>query len=205
VTPLAAERQDDRRYGSIVKPKTIALIGAVILVALTFVVQVVPHPVWSYRGPGTMRDHGVLGYPRYELKLPSMSVDDKYRSFSFTGVPSEDMSLQLYVVGATIETLAPLEKWRTQITAQLFEEATPLVPRRVLCSATGSPSEGQKDGRWVVTGSYIHAAFWHAECLRVPMSKERRYTLTLEIAGADSSSRARVLVPTLRGGGIELP
>ena len=187
------------------KLKTIALIGAVILAAITVVVQFVPHPVWSYRGPGTMRDYGVLGYPRYELKLPSMSVDDKYRSFSFTGVPSEEMSLQLYIVGATIETLAPLEKWQAQITAQLVEEATPVIPRRVLCSATGSPSVGQRDGRWVVTGSNIHAALWHARCLRVRMSNDRRYTLTLEIAGADSSSPAKVLVPTLQGGGIELP
>jgi hypothetical protein len=187
-----------------VKLKRIAPIGVVIL-ALTVVVLFVPHPVWSYRGPGTMRDYGLLSYPRYELKLPSISVDDKHRSFSFTGVPSEEMSLQLYVVGATIETLTPLTKLRTQITAQLFEEATPLMPRRVLCSATGSPSEGPRDSRWVVTGSYMHAAFWHAQCLRVPMSKERRSTLTLDIAGADSSSRAKVLVPTLEGGGYELP
>jgi hypothetical protein len=188
-----------------VKPKAIASIGVVVLTALTVVVLFVPHSVWSYRGPGTMRDYGVLGYPRYELKLPSMSVGDKYRSFSFTGVPSEEMSLELYVVGTTIERLTPLTKWHAQITAQLFEEATPLMPRRVLCSATGSPSEGQRDGRWVVTGSSIHAALWHAECLRIPMSKERRYTLTLEIAGADSSSLARVLVPTFEGGGYELP
>jgi hypothetical protein len=185
--------------------KRIAPIGVVIL-ALTVVVLFVPHPVWSYRGPGTMRDYGLLSYPRYELKLPSISVDDKHRSFTFAGVPSEEMSLQLHIVGATIDNLeTPLAKLHTQITAQLFEEATPLTPRRILCSATGSPAGASMDSRWVVTGNYSFAALWHARCLRVPMSTERRYTLTLDLAAADSSSLAKVLVPTLEGGGYELP
>ena len=186
------------------KLKRIVPIGVVILV-ITVVVLFVPRPVWSYRGPGTMRDNGVLSYPRYVLKLPSISVDDKHGSFTFAGVPSEEMSLQLYIVGATLDKLeTPLAKLHTQITAHLFEEATPSTPRHILCSATGSPAGASMDSRWVVTGNYAFAALWHARCLRVPMSKERRYTLTLDIA-ADSSPLAKVLVPTLEGGGNELP
>jgi hypothetical protein len=187
--------------------KKIAPIGVVIL-ALTVLVLVVPHPVWSYRGPGTMRDYGLLSHPRYQLKLPSISVDDKHRSFAFAGVPSEEMSLQLYIVGSTIDngrTFETLKTLHTQITAQLFEEATSLTPRRALCSATGSPAGVSMASRWVVTGNDTFAALWHAHCLRVPMSKERRYTLTVEIAADDSSSLAKVLVPTLEGGGYELP
>ena len=153
-----------------------------------------------------MRDYGLLSHPRYELKLPGISVDDESRSFTFAGVPSEEMSLQLNVVGATVDKLeTPLAKLHTQITAQLFEEATPLTPRRMLCSATGSPAGASMESRWVVTGNYTFAAFWHPRCLRVPMSKERRYTLTLDIAAADPSSLAKVLVPTFEGGGYELP
>jgi hypothetical protein len=188
-----------------VKLKRIAPIGVSIL-ALTVGVLFIPHPVSSYKGPGTMRDYGLLSYPRYELKLPSISVDDKNRNFTFAGVPSEEMSLQLYIVGATIDRLeTPLAKLSTQITAQLFEEATPTTPRRVLCSATGSPAGASMDSRWVMTGNYTFAALWHARCLRMPMAKERRYTLTLDIVPADSSSLAKVLVPTLQGGGYELP
>ena len=153
-----------------------------------------------------MRDRGLLSYPRYELRLPSISVDDKYRSFTFTGVPSEEMSLQLYIVDATLDKLeTPLAKLHTQITAQLFEEATHLTPRRALCSATGSPAGASMESRWVVTGNHTFAALWHARCLRVPLSKKGRYTLTLDIAAVDSSSLAKVLVPTLEGGGYELP
>lgn len=177
------------------KLKRIAPIGVSIL-ALTVGVLFIPHPVSSYKGPGTMRDYGLLSYPRY----------DKNRNFTFAGVPSEEMSLQLYIVGATIDRLeTPLAKLSTQITAQLFEEATPTTPRRVLCSATGSPAGASMDSRWVMTGNYTFAALWHARCLRMPMAKERRYTLTLDIVPADSSSLAKVLVPTLQGGGYELP
>jgi hypothetical protein len=153
-----------------------------------------------------MRDYGLLSYPRYELKLPGISTEDKYTSFSFAGVPSEEMTLELYIVDATLDKLdKPLAALDTQITAHLFDEATPLVPRRVLCSATGSPSTASRDSRWVATGNYEFVALWHSRCLRVPMSKDRRYTLTLEIADSGLSSLAKILVPVLKGGGSELP
>jgi hypothetical protein len=187
--------------------KRIARTGVVILAALTGIVLFVPRPVWSYKGPGTMRDYGVLSHPRYQLKLPRMSAEQTYRSFSFAGVPSEEMTLELYIADATLDKLErPLQALDTQITAQLFEEATPFAPRRVLCSATGSPSAVSSDARWVVWTDYnTFVALWHSRCLRVPMSKDRRYTLTLEIADSGLSSLAKILVPTLEGGGYELP
>lgn len=50
-----------------------------------------------------MLDSGVLSYPRYKLELPSISVTDKHRSFAFGGLPSEEMSLQLYIAGLTVD------------------------------------------------------------------------------------------------------
>jgi len=155
-----------------------------------------------------MRDNGVLSYPRYKLELPSVAVGEQLRSFTFTGVPSEAMSLMLDVPGSSVgnfEELQRLQAVHAQITAQLFEEATALTPRRLVCSAEGSPDGAATESRWVVTGSSRSAALWHSRCLRVPISAERRYTLMLEIAGADSSGLVKVLVPTLEGGGFELP
>jgi hypothetical protein len=116
------------------------------------------------------------------------------------------MDLRLDVPGATIDKLdTPLAKLRMQISATVFEEATPLTPRRVLCAATGSPAGVSMDSRWVVTGSVESASLWHAHCLRVPMRKGRRYTLTLDIMEDESSSLVKSLVPILEGGGYELP
>jgi hypothetical protein len=186
------------------KPKKIAFAGVLIL-CLVAGVFFVPHQIWSYSGPGTMRDDGVLSYPRYKLELPSVAVGEQLRSFTFTDVPSEAMSLKLYIPGSSVSNVEELQAVHLQITAQLFEEATALTPRRLVCSAEGSPDGAAMESRWVVTGSSRSAALWHSRCLRVPISAERRYTLMLEIAGTDSSGLVKVLVPTLEGGGFELP
>ena len=55
------------------KRGVIVLIGAVIFF-FAFVALFVPHPVWSYRGEGRMRDHGILSYPRFRLTLPGIAV-----------------------------------------------------------------------------------------------------------------------------------
>jgi len=187
------------------KRKTVALACALVVVG-TVAVLVVPYRAWSYKGPGQLRDNGVLSYPRFQLELPTIPLGGKvHRRVTFTGIPSEDMSLMLYVVGSSFDDEKTLHAAQVQITAQLIEEATPATPRRVICTAAGTPSGKYPESQWVVTTSADHAAFWHCQCLRVPMSRERRYTLDLEISPTGSSLPPKVLVPTLEGGGVELP
>jgi hypothetical protein len=187
-----------------VKTKTITWIG-ILSLGFGAGVLVVPHREWSYSGPGTMRDDGILSYPRYRLELPRVGVVESLQRFTFTGVPSQEMSVQLYLPGFTMEDIEQLRRVHLRITTRLFEEATAASPRRLLCSATGTPDGMAMDSRWVVTGSYDSAALWHSHCLRVPMSDRRQYTLILEIVDSNLSGIVKVLVPALQGGGFELP
>ena len=186
------------------KIKTIAFIG-ILSLGVGVGVLLVPHRVWSYSGPGTMLDGGILSYPRYRLELPRVEVNQSLQRFTFTGVPSEEMSVQLYLPGYTMDDIEKLRRVHLRITTRLFEVATAVAPERLVCSATGTPDSAAMDSRWVVTGSHDSAALWHCRCLRVPMSGRRQYTFTLEMVGSDPSGLVKALVPTLEGGGFELP
>jgi hypothetical protein len=142
----------------------------------------------------------------FQLELPRIVLGRQpRRSFTFTGVPSEEMSLMLYVEGSSLDDFDALKTVQMEITARLFEEATtPQTSRRALCEAKGSPSGKYPEFQWVVTASAYHAAFWHCQCLRMPLSKLRRYTLDLEITPTGPALPTKTLVPTLEGGGIQL-
>ena len=184
--------------------RNVAGVAAVLLVAAV-VVLVVPYRTWLYKGPGHLRDLGFLAYPRFRLELPQMTIGrDPNHTFTFDRIPSEEMSVVLDVVDGSLDDFDRLKTFPVQITARLFEEATVSTPRRRLCEATGSPSGKFPDAQWVVTGSAVHAAFWHPRCLRMPMSSDRSYTLQVEITPTGPSP-STTLIPTLQGGGIELP
>ena len=78
-----------------------------------------------------MRDNGVLSYPRYQLRLPNITVGkEKFRSFTFVGIPSQEMSLVLYLEGISINSRDDADRLRTldtQIRAQVVEEASALI------------------------------------------------------------------------------
>jgi hypothetical protein len=182
-----------------------AVLTCALLVGAIVVAFLLPYRAWLYEGPGNLRDSGFLSYPRYQLEFPQIARDDSRHTYTFTGVPSEEMTLMLYVVGSSLDDFDALEKAPVQITAQLFEDATGTTPRRTVCEATGSPAGREKGARWIVTRGPYDAAFWHPRCLRMPLSSQRAYTLHLEITSTDPSSLRKALVPTLEGGGIELP
>lgn len=183
------------------KPK---LIAGVVVAVVGFILFV-PYRTWSYSGPGAIHDHGLISRPRFSIALPTMKLDEaQSRSFTFSGPPSEEMSLQLYVVGGSFNDEAVLTKLRTQMSARLVDVTAPQSPI-VLCSASGTPATPDRDGRWVLMTSGFEAAYWHSDCLGVTLSRKGTYTLYLEIQSPDPSSPARLLVPTIEGGGIELP
>ena len=194
-----------RILSAVLTKRNVAAVAAVLLVAAVSVL-VVPYRTWLYKGPGHLRDLGFLAYPRFRLELPQMTIGrDPSHIFTFERIPSEEMSVMLDVVDASIDDFDRLKTLPIQITARLFEEATFSTPRRRLCEATGSPSGKFPDSQWVATASAVHAAFWHPRCLRMPMRNERSYTLQVEIAPTGSSLPSETLVPTLQGGGFELP
>jgi hypothetical protein len=50
-----------------------AIVDGAILI-ITFVVPLVPFRTWTYSCPGTIRDGGILSYPRFAIQLPTMST-----------------------------------------------------------------------------------------------------------------------------------
>ena len=187
-----------------VSPLVFTLSAAAAMLAI--VTLCVPHNVWSYEGPGKLRDNGLLSYPRFQLELPRVELGPgQQRSVTFTGVPSGEMSVMLYVTGSSLEDFDTLKALQVQITARLFEEATAATPRRVVCEATGVPSGTFPESQWVVTANRYQAALWHCRCLRISVSSERRYTLDLVITPTGPLFPPKVIVPTLEGGGVELP
>jgi hypothetical protein len=163
-------------------------------------------PRWRYRGPGQFSDSGVISYPRFHIRFPPLRLDKaSTATYTYRGVPTERMDFQLFVHGAGERNRPQLEHLDTRIRATIIEDESSLVPRITICKAEGSPSSKTESSRWVLmTGSDI-AAFWHAACLGKQFRSSATYTLTIAIEPDREESPTYALVPTLEGGGIELP
>jgi hypothetical protein len=160
---------------------------------------------WSYRisdyhGDGHIRDSGVWTYPRYNVELGQIPLfENGVHQFRLAGLPSEEMTLKLIVVGKTEKDTAELTGLNTNIEATLKDDQG-----RVACKAAGSPSE-LHDNAWILTSSDDRAAFYNRRCVDVEVRRQRSYTLELTLTHVDSSSPKAFLVPVISGGGIELP
>lgn len=180
-------------------------LGAVAVVALAVAWAWLPWRNWRYRGPGQFSDSGLLAYPRFRIRFPELRLNRaNTASFTVRGLPTERMSLELYVPGADERNRSELENLSTQIVAEIVEEASSFAPRRVVCSAVGSPSASLDDSRWVLKGG-AEEAFWHRACIDRTFSPGREYSLVVSIRPVRPGSPGFALVPTLEGGGIELP
>jgi hypothetical protein len=115
------------------------------------------------------------------------------------------MSFQLYVEGAGSQQVEELERLELEIDASLIQESTGLTPPVQVCKATGTPTSKVERTRWVVMSGGNVAALWHEACLDMSMSANHRYTLTVTTRPSSATLPTFNVVPTLEGGGIELP
>src|SRR5579864_8597825 len=91
----------------------------------------------EYHGDGHIRDSGVWTYPRYHVELGQIPLfENGVHQFRLAGLPSEEMTLELIVVGKTDKDRAELTTLRTIIEAILKDDQG-----RVVCKAVGVPSD----------------------------------------------------------------
>ena len=157
--------------------------------------------ICEYHGDGHIRDSGVWTYPRYRVELGEIPLfENGEHRFRLAGLPSEEMSLELLVVGKTEKDRAELTRLKTNIAANLKDDKG-----RVVCKAGGIPSDGQRDTAWILASSDDRAALYNRPCVDVQIHRERSYILELTLTQVDPSSPRAFLVPAFSGGGNELP
>ena len=155
----------------------------------------------EYRGDGQIRDSGFWTYPRYHVELEKIPFyENGVHQFRLAGLPSEEMSLELVVVGKTDKDRVELTRLKTNIEATLRDDLG-----HVICKAAGLPSNGIRDNAWILTSSDDRAALYNHPCVDVQIHKQRSYSLELTLTQVDSGSPKAFLVPVISGGGNELP
>lgn len=178
------------------------VLGAICAISLLIILFWIPWAKLRYHGDGTFSE-GLLFRPRYVVHFSDIPL---YQSgehhFHFRGLPSEEMTLVLYVKDSRVDTFAdrvPLENLETTIEATLKDEKG-----NVACHALGRPGAGNRDGIWVLM-SGGEAGYWHYQCNPIQVFPDRRYDLMIRISDVGAQVEKVVVRPTLYGGGIELP
>jgi len=182
--------------------KKLLLITAFAIVAFLGVLAWSPWNAWRYRGDGRFSDGGFFPYPRYVVTFPDMPLyEPGEQRLHFQGLPSEEMTLMLYVKDSSgsTEERPKLTSLRTTIEAVLTDSHG-----RDVCHASGRPEPGNKDGIWVLM-SGAEAGYWHFQCTHVQVHSNESYSLVIRVANADSNGEKVVVNPTFQGGGLELP
>ena len=155
-----------------------------------------------YSGDGKLSDNLFL-YPRYKLKFTEIPLNEvnEYH-FHFKGAPHEEMGLVLYVKGglADWDYRHSLVNFPASIDAKLTDGKG-----NVVCHASGRPADSNSDGVWILMSGPGVAGYWHYQCNGFHVCTLGTYELIIRVAEVGSHAERVVVVPTLRGGGIELP
>jgi hypothetical protein len=179
-----------------VSAKKIALIA---LIALALVLLAADeYPAVRFRGDGKFSGGPVFGYTIRLRSIPFYQPGEYV--FHFHGMPNEEMSLQLYAEGKKDSDREELTNLGTTLDALLVEQNG-----RVVCQATGMAREGQNERIWVLMSGGDVAAFWHWNCVHMPLKSSKSYTLTLRIRNVDPNTPRITLLPALEGGQLDLP
>jgi hypothetical protein len=160
---------------------------------------------WRFQGDGRLRYRGPLR-PSYRLTLPAiLSNRTGTYQYRFQGFPSEgDVNFSLGVVGGTAANRREMETLKTRIEVNLTSG-----DGHQVCGASGVPGGApwaeNQGGRWMLETGPNDANLWHPKCVHFQIHRRDSYTLTINLTDVDSESSAPVLVPTIEGGGSELP
>lgn len=151
------------------------------------------YPAMRFRGDAIFSGGPVFGYTIRMHPVPFYR-DGEY-VFHFRGMPEEEMSLQLYAEGKTDSDRQELTDLQTTIDALLVDHNG-----SVVCQATGMARDGQNEHIWVVMSGPMEAAFWHWNCVHMPLKSSESYTLTLRIRNVDPKTPKINLLPVFEGG-----
>lgn len=189
------------------------LISVTVLIATLWVAD--EYPAMRFRGDGKFSGGPVFGYWIRMQPIP-FSRPGEY-VFRFHGTPSEEMSLQLYADGKSHENRPELTNLSTHLEALLLDQQG-----RTVCHASGivptehdpchdctvltdQEIEARRQKEWVLMSGPDEAAYWHENCLRMPLRPSADYILTVRVMDVDARTPKINLVPTLEGGQPDLP
>lgn len=172
------------------------LLAIAVVIALLWVAD--EYPAMRFRGDARFSGGPVFGYSIKMQPIP-FNKAGKY-VYHFRGLPKEEFSLQLYAEGKTYKDREELTHLDTTIDALLVDNNGSAV-----CRATGMPRDGQNEHIWVVMSSGSEAAFWHWNCVHMPLKPSESYSLTLRISNVDPNTPRINLLPVLEGGQLDLP
>jgi hypothetical protein len=152
---------------------------------------------WLYRG-GRIVNYGLFSRPQYEAHFAPVTLDAAgAHEYSFSRFPAEDATPMLLLPRGL--SSSSIERLTTSVRLRVVGQND-----QVLCDATGSPSERGHD-RLVVTSSADVIGLWHAGCVHLRLRTCGPCRLIVSIGQVDPATPGVQVVPTIRGGGWELP
>ena len=177
------------------RPRKVLLTVVLSILALLWFAD--EYPYLRFHGDGNFSGGPVLGYQIKMRPIPFNQAGEYV--FHFHGIPNEDMSLQLYAEGKSDQNREELTDLDTTLDALLVDQNG-----HVVCQASGMPRDGQNEHIWVLM-SGIDAAFWHWNCVHMPLKPSVSYTLTLRVSNVDPKTPQINLRPVLEGGQPDMP
>jgi hypothetical protein len=114
--------------------------------------------------------------------------------FHFRGIPNEEMSLELYAEAKSNDNRSELTNLDTELEASLECDASENKKR--------APDDRHQSHWMLMSGPF--AAYWHRNCVSVRLKPSDSYTLTLRIKNVDPKTPRINLIPTLKGGQLDL-
>ena len=152
---------------------------------------------WRYRG-GRLIDNGILSRPRYQAQFGDVpfNVPGTY-TFTFSRFPGPDAVVMLATPSEPPEEA--IQNLATQVQLRVVDQ-----DGKVHCDGSGSP-RGNGDNRLVVTSSKGVLGLWHTSCVHLELAVCNPCQLHVSVDAVDPATPALLLVPTVEGGGVELP
>jgi hypothetical protein len=118
-------------------------------------------------------------------------------ALSFSRFPADDATLML-LLPSGLSSIS-IERLTTRVLLRVVGQND-----EVLCEATGSPGDRGRE-RLVVNSSTDVIGLWHAGCVNLQLRSCGPCRLIVSIRQVDPSTPGVLVVPTIRGGGWELP
>ena len=152
---------------------------------------------WRYQG-GQIVNNGLFSRPRFEAPLPGVpfNVPGTYE-FRFSRFPADDAYVMLATPSAP--SLGSIEGLTTVVRIRVIDQND-----QIKCDATGSP-RGKGTQQLVATSSAGVIGLWHARCAALQLRTCAPCRVDIAVGPVDPATPAMLLIPTLRGGGLELP
>ena len=155
---------------------------------------------WRYRG-GRLVDNGLLARPRYRAPFAAIPFDAPGTyTYAFSRFPGPDAAVMLATPSGP--SRGALESLTTQLHVRVVDHAG-----RTVCDASGSPRPGQGPKQAIVTsiGDEQVTGLWVWNCVGLQLYDCDPCRLSVSVGAPDGAAPKMLLVPTLEGGGVELP